>query len=97
MSLSVCSISGQPLEHPVASLKTGHLYEKEAIEKHLNSFPYCPITNQPLSHSDLVDIKRTPTIIQPTTALSVDPSNLQSPTLAKSRTSTIAWCWTYSP
>lgn len=31
MSLSVCSITGQPLKAPMASLKTGHLYEKEVI------------------------------------------------------------------
>lgn len=58
MSLSICAITGQPLRHPMASIKTGHLYEKEVIEKHLNSFPYCPITNQPMSLSDLVEIVR---------------------------------------
>lgn len=58
MSLSICAITGQPLRHPMASIKTGHLYEKEVIEKHLNSFPYCPITNQPMSQSDLVEIVR---------------------------------------
>jgi SUMO ligase MMS21 Smc5/6 complex component len=45
MSLSICSITGQPLSQPMASLKTGHLFEREVIVKHLNSFPYCPITN----------------------------------------------------
>lgn len=54
MSISVCALTGQPLKKPVVSSKTGHLYEKEVIEKHLNSFPYCPITNQPMSLTDLI-------------------------------------------
>lgn len=58
MSLSICSITQQPLVEPVVSLTTGHLYEKKVIEKHLNSFPYCPITNKPMSNSDLVLIAR---------------------------------------
>jgi pre-mRNA-processing factor 19 len=58
MSLSVCAISGKPLQNPVLSIKTGHLYEKEVIEKHLSSFPYCPLTNQPMQISDLIDIAR---------------------------------------
>ena len=60
MSLSVCAITGQPLSHPVASAKTGHLYERAVIEKHLNSFPYCPITNQPMDHGDLIAISSFP-------------------------------------
>lgn len=59
MSLSICSITGQPLIEPVASQKTGHLYEKAVIEKHLNSFPYCPLTNQPMTIADLIPVKRT--------------------------------------
>lgn len=59
MSLSICSISGQPLSHPVASVKSGHLFEKSLIEKHLNSFPFCPVTNNPLAHADLIDVAST--------------------------------------
>lgn len=59
MSLSVCSISGQPLRQPVCSKVTGHLYEKEVIEKHLNAFPYCPITNKEMTMSDLIPIAGT--------------------------------------
>jgi hypothetical protein len=57
MSISVCAISGSPLVHAVISIKTGHLFEKSVIVKHLNSFPYCPVTNQPLSIEDLIDVK----------------------------------------
>lgn len=49
MSIAVCAISGAPLVEAVLSVKSGHLFEKSTIVKHLNSFPYCPITNQPLS------------------------------------------------
>lgn len=66
MSLSICAISGKPLQHPVLSIKTGHLYEKEVIEKHLSSFPYCPLTNQPMQITDLIDIVRIIDFIQQT-------------------------------
>lgn len=56
MSSNVCSMSGQPLLHPVVSTKTGHIYEKEAIHKHLSTFPYCPITNQDMSTDDLIEV-----------------------------------------
>lgn len=59
MSLSICALTGQPLKQPVLSTKTGHLYEKEIIEKHLSSFPYCPLTNQPMQLSDLIDVAGT--------------------------------------
>lgn len=58
MSLSVCAITGQPLRHPVASRITGHLFEQEIITKHLGAFPYCPITNKPMTLEDLIVIKR---------------------------------------
>jgi SUMO ligase MMS21 Smc5/6 complex component len=63
MSINVCSITGQPLSRPVVSRKTGHLYEKETIEKHLTAFPYCPVTNQPMQLSDLIDVASTETAL----------------------------------
>lgn len=57
MSINICSLTGQPLSKPVVSRKTGHLFEKDAIEKHLATFPYCPVTNQPMDVSDLIEIK----------------------------------------
>lgn len=67
MSISVCAISGAPLVHAVVSKKSGHLFEKSTIVKHLNSFPYCPVTNQPLAVEDLVDITGKSDTIQPRT------------------------------
>lgn len=63
MSVNVCSITGQPLAHPVVSRKTGHLYEKSVIEKHLAAFPYCPVTNSPMTVSDLLQLAETPVSI----------------------------------
>ncbi len=45
---NVCSMTGNTLSDPVVSKKSGHVFEKAAITKHLSSFPYCPITNQSL-------------------------------------------------
>ena len=92
MSVSVCSISGQPLANPVASIKTGHLYERETIEKHLNSFPYCPITNQPMGPSDLVAILRTSPLTQPTRGPAPVRTSPQSPSSPKFSGSMTSWC-----
>ena len=53
---NTCSMTGATLSQPVVSSKSGHLFEKSAIEKHLSTFPYCPITNQPLEPTDLVEV-----------------------------------------
>ncbi len=36
-----CSISGEVPQEPVVSVKTGHLYEKRLIEKHLEVHVLC--------------------------------------------------------
>ena len=51
-----CSLSGSPTIDPVISLKTGHIYEKSTIQKHISVYATCPHTNQPLSHSDLLGL-----------------------------------------
>ena len=53
---NTCSMTGTTLSQPMVSSKSGHLFEKSAIEKHLSTFPYCPITNQPLEPTDLVEV-----------------------------------------
>jgi pre-mRNA-processing factor 19 len=35
MSVTNCALSGLPLENPVVSVKSGHVFEKSLIEKHL--------------------------------------------------------------
>jgi pre-mRNA-processing factor 19 len=56
MSALVCSLSGNPIIEGAISIKTGHLYEKSTILKHIKAFGTCPHTNQPLSNTDLVDV-----------------------------------------
>lgn len=52
-----CSISGQPPVHAVVSLKSGHVFEKNLIEKHLQVTGTCPVTNEPLTVQDLLALK----------------------------------------
>ncbi|KAF5950692.1 hypothetical protein HYC85_012685 [Camellia sinensis] len=52
-----CSISGEVPEEPVVSMKSGLLYEKRLIERHISEYGKCPITGEPLSVDDIVPIK----------------------------------------
>jgi 7-cyano-7-deazaguanine reductase len=47
MSLYTCAISGQQLKEPVVSKKSGHVFERGLVEKHIEASGQCPITNQP--------------------------------------------------
>lgn len=44
-------------EAPVASLKTGHVFEKGLIEKYIESTGKCPVTAEPLALTDLIPLK----------------------------------------
>ena len=44
MSWNHCTITGEPLEEPVISKLTGHIFEKRVISKHIESLGTCPIT-----------------------------------------------------
>jgi pre-mRNA-processing factor 19 len=57
MSFNICSISGMIAEVPVISKKTGHIFEKRLIDKHLDISNNCPITNVELTKDDLLEIK----------------------------------------
>ncbi|KAH7859217.1 hypothetical protein Vadar_033272 [Vaccinium darrowii] len=59
-----CSISGEIPEEPVVSKKSGLLYEKRLIERHISDYGKCPITGEPLSMEDIVPIK-TGKIVKP--------------------------------
>lgn len=56
MSALVCSLSGSPLNEGVVSLKTGHIYEKSTITRHIRAYGTCPHTNQALSINDLLPL-----------------------------------------
>ena len=47
-----CPISQQLMQEPVSS-KYGHLYEKLEIERWVNKYHTCPMTNQPLEINEL--------------------------------------------
>lgn len=57
MSTIVCAVTGHPPEEPVFSPKTGHVYEKRIIMKHVESSGKCPVTKEELSKDDLVEVK----------------------------------------
>lgn len=57
MSLYHCALTGEPIETPVVSKITGNIFEARVIEKHLEAAGTCPFTQQPMSSSDLVEMK----------------------------------------
>ncbi|CAG9331676.1 unnamed protein product [Blepharisma stoltei] len=60
MSVTHCALSGQPLIDPVVSVKTGHVYERSAITKYIQSTGRCPITNVELSLPDIISLQANP-------------------------------------
>jgi pre-mRNA-processing factor 19 len=57
MSFNICALSGIIVENPVVSKKTGHIFEKRLIEKHIDATGRCPISKLELGQDDLVLIK----------------------------------------
>eukprot|EP01017_Pseudomicrothorax_dubius_P013252 TRINITY_DN1576_c0_g1_i2.p1 TRINITY_DN1576_c0_g1~~TRINITY_DN1576_c0_g1_i2.p1 ORF type:complete len:258 (+),score=58.48 TRINITY_DN1576_c0_g1_i2:166-939(+) len=62
MSLLHCAISGEALEVPVASRRSGHVFEKRVITKHIEATGKCPITGQDLSLDDLIPLQINKTV-----------------------------------
>jgi len=52
-----CSITKEPVQDPVISKKTGHLYEKRIIQKYLEENHKCPITGESMTEDDLIELK----------------------------------------
>ncbi|XP_050215859.1 pre-mRNA-processing factor 19-like [Mercurialis annua] len=61
-----CSISGELPEEPVVSLKSGLVFEKRLIERHISDYGKCPITSEPLTMDDILSVK-TGKIVKPRT------------------------------
>ena len=57
MSWNICAMTGNQLEDPVVSKKTGHIFERKLIEKHIDATGQCPITSQPLTLEDILPIQ----------------------------------------
>jgi len=74
-----CTISREICTHPVVSKKTGHIYEKDLVNKHLKLTGKCPVTEQDMTVEDLIEIKGydAPSRPRPPTASSI-PSLLRA-------------------
>ncbi|CAG7900265.1 unnamed protein product [Brassica rapa] len=59
-----CAVSGEVPVEPVVSKKTGLLYEKRLIERHISDYGKCPVTGELHTIADIVAIK-TGKIIKP--------------------------------
>ncbi|CAL3966583.1 unnamed protein product [Diplocarpon coronariae] len=53
----LCSISGEAPQHPVASAKSGNVYEKRLIEAYISENHKDPINGEDLEVEDLIDLK----------------------------------------
>lgn len=52
----VCSISGKPTSEPVVSTKTGRVYERSTLAKHIDMYGTSPLTNEPMTHEDYMAV-----------------------------------------
>lgn len=53
----ICSISGEVPEEPVLSKKSGLLFEKRLIERHIEEYGKCPVTKEELTLDDIIPVK----------------------------------------
>ncbi|KXL41535.1 hypothetical protein M433DRAFT_381322 [Acidomyces richmondensis BFW] len=53
----LCAISGQAPEHPVASRKSGNIFERRLIEAYISENGSDPVNGEELSVEDLIDLK----------------------------------------
>jgi pre-mRNA-processing factor 19 len=74
----LCAISEETPQEPVVSIKSGHVFEKRLIEKHIKSTGACPVTREPLALDDLMPLRvKAPFKPRPATLSSV-PALLQT-------------------
>ena len=72
----LCAISGAPAAEPVASARSGHVFEARALRKALaDSGGRCPVTGEALAEADLVPLKAPPGIrcVEPAPAVRPRP------------------------
>ncbi len=63
--MATCAISGEIPEEPVVSVKSGHLFEKRLVLKHIEATGLCPATHQPLTVADLLEVRTSNPIVRP--------------------------------
>jgi len=74
----LCAISETTPTEPVVSLKSGSIFEKSLIEKHIKATSRCPVTQEELTLDDLMPLKiKTPMKPRPA-SLSSMPALLQT-------------------
>ncbi|KAF2190226.1 Prp19-domain-containing protein [Zopfia rhizophila CBS 207.26] len=59
-----CAISGEAPQVPVASRKSGNVFEKRLIEAHIAEHHTDPVTGEDLSTEDLIELK-SPRVVKP--------------------------------
>ena len=60
----LCAISGEAPREPVASRKSGNVFEKRLIEAHIAENHTDPVTGEDLSTEDLIELK-SPQVVTP--------------------------------
>jgi hypothetical protein len=60
----LCAISGEAPREPVASRKSGNVFEKRLIEAHIAENHTDPVTGEDLSVEDLIELK-SPQVVSP--------------------------------
>ena len=82
-----CVVSGHVPDTPVVSAKSGLLFEKSLILHEIEEHGVCPVTKEPLTTEDLVDIKTDKvkdirTLLVSTLLLSRRPNRVQQQPIA---------------
>lgn len=54
---TLVSVSGHVPEVPVVSVKSGLVFERRLIEHEIEEHGVCPVTKEPLSLEDLIEIQ----------------------------------------
>jgi pre-mRNA-processing factor 19 len=60
----LCAISGEAPREPVASRKSGNIFEKRLIEAHIAENHTDPVTGEELATEDLIELK-SPNVVTP--------------------------------
>ena len=55
--LMLCVVSGSATSQPVASVKTGHVYDRSLLEKHLDERGTCPATGAASTKDDYIKLQ----------------------------------------
>ncbi|RCK58040.1 Pre-mRNA-processing factor 19 [Candida viswanathii] len=75
----ICSISGEPAKEPVVSPKSGAIFDKKHIVNYISTSGTDPVTDEPLSESELIPLKTTESTTPITNVPA--PSNTSIPAL----------------